>query len=102
MSVPRRLDKMVESGRVTAEEADRLRTGDPEVVDGTVVGIRARHARSRLDAAVAAGAVSRQEAERILTRVWAGEHSPELRALLNRFARIERSDGAEPPKADSL
>lgn len=102
MRVPRHLDKMVEAGRLTSEEADRLRTGDPEVVDDTVVGIRVRHARWRLDAAVAAGAVSRQEAERILERVWAGEHSPELRALLNRFACFERSDGAEGPQGDSL
>jgi hypothetical protein len=93
--VPRRLDKLVASGRITAREAEHLRAGAPEEVDGAVVGIRVRHAGARLDAAVAAGELSREEADSILDRLRAGEHSPELRARLNRLGG-SASEGADP------
>jgi hypothetical protein len=92
--VPRRLERLVESGRITPAEAERLREGDPGGVDDVVVGIRVRHASARLEAAVGAGELRREEADSILARLRAGEHSPELRAQVNRIARSGRRDSA--------
>lgn len=93
--LPRRLDKLVASGRLTAEEADRLRSAEPAgQAKDTLNSIRARHAAAGLDAAVDSGKLSRAEADRILDRVRAGEHSPELRARVRRLA-----EGGEPPQS---
>lgn len=75
-----RLDAMVASGRLTAEEADRLRAtvGAPEF-DEAMGAIRARHAAAHTDAAVAAGTMSPEDAASSLARVRDGEHSRELR-----------------------
>jgi polyhydroxyalkanoate synthesis regulator phasin len=81
--VPRRLNKLVESGRITAEEAERLRAGDTDAV----VGIRVRHATARLDRAVEAGEMTKEQADRLLAQLQAGEHPAELRAELNRLVR---------------
>jgi hypothetical protein len=74
------LDRLVDSGRVTPEEASMLRSaaGAP-AFDAVMRTIRARHARAHAEAAVAAGAISREEAEVSLERVREGDHSPELR-----------------------
>lgn len=89
--VPRRLDRLVSSGRLTAEEADRLRVGaDGEVDEEVLVGIRARHAAAKLDAGVAAGEIDREEADAIRVRLLSGEHSAELRARLNRLGGAGR------------
>jgi hypothetical protein len=51
-----RLDHLVRSGQVTAEEAADLRsTNNLEDYEAAVARIRTRHARVRLDAAVEAG-----------------------------------------------
>jgi polyhydroxyalkanoate synthesis regulator phasin len=85
-------DKMLRSGRITAEEAARLsaagETGDAERV---IRDIRVRHAGARVDAAVAEGAMSREEADGFLDRIRAGEHSRGLRSHLAQFRPKRRS-----------
>jgi hypothetical protein len=75
-----RLDSMVAAGRITEDEATRLRasvgTAD---FDDVLAGIRARHARVHTDEAVAVGRMGSDEADGLLERVRAGEHSSELR-----------------------
>lgn len=89
-------DKLVASGRLTADEAERLRTApDVSRAEQVVREIRARHASERLDAAVAEGAMSRPEADDLLERVRGGEHSPAFRSHLARF-RVRRR---KQPKA---
>lgn len=85
MRVPRRLDKLVASGRLSAEEANRLRSGEPREIEETVIGIRVRHAGARLEAAVAAGEISQAEADAVLDRLRLGDHSAEVRARINRL-----------------
>jgi polyhydroxyalkanoate synthesis regulator phasin len=75
-----RLDAMVSNGRITDEEAVRLRaTEGTPAFDDVVAGIRARHARVHTDTAVADGRMSQEEADGLFERVLAGEHSGELR-----------------------
>ena len=81
---------MVQSGRVTAKEAELLAAGDPDVIDDVMAGIRVRHASAQLDAAVAAGDLDREEADRVIDRLRTGEHSAELRAWVNRLTRLGR------------
>jgi len=75
------LEKMVASGRITPEEAARLRAsaGTPEF-DAVMGTIRVRHAQPHADAAVASGRMSQEEADASLDRVRDGDHSPALRA----------------------
>ena len=82
------LDRMVASGRITEEEAMQLRTaeGTPEF-DAVVGTIRARHAGTHMEAAVAEGDMSQEEAESYLERLRHGEHPKGLRARL----RMHRS-----------
>jgi polyhydroxyalkanoate synthesis regulator phasin len=77
------LDRMVAAGRITDEEAARLRAtaGTPEF-DAAMAAVRARHARAHTDAAVAEGRISTEEAEALLDRVRAGEHSAALRSRI--------------------
>jgi hypothetical protein len=75
-----RLDPMVANGRITVEEADQLRaTEGTPAFDEAVARVRARHAQAHTDPAVAEGTMSRAEADGLLERVLAGEHSTELR-----------------------
>jgi polyhydroxyalkanoate synthesis regulator phasin len=75
-----RLDAMVANGRITADEAAQLRaTEGTPAFDDVVASIRARHAQAHTDPAVADGTMSQEEADRLLERVLAGEHSTELR-----------------------
>jgi polyhydroxyalkanoate synthesis regulator phasin len=83
IKVPRRLDRLVEAGRITADEARRLQAGDTDAA----TEVRVRHATALVEGAVAAGRVSREEADRLLVRLRAGEHSPELRRELNLLLR---------------
>ncbi len=83
-----RLDSMVESGRVTAEEAARLRSAkSDEEVEAAVVAIRSRHAEESLTRAVEAGQMSQSDADANLERIRHGEHPRGLRAHLNRIGR---------------
>jgi len=75
------LDKMVASGRITPDEAARLRaTAGTSEFDAAVAAIRARHAQAHTDRAVEEGRMSEDEADGYLERVRDGEHSRELRA----------------------
>jgi uncharacterized membrane protein YraQ (UPF0718 family)/YHS domain-containing protein len=82
-----RLDAMVASGRITPNEAARLRAtdGTPEF-DHVVAGIRARHAQAHTDPAVAEGRMSQDDADAYLERVRGGEHSRDLRTHIRRKA----------------
>ena len=78
-----RLDRMLASGRITSEEAARLRTasGTGEL-DQEAEQIRLRHFRAKVDAAVVDGRLSRSEAEVLLDRLAQGESPRILRQLL--------------------
>jgi polyhydroxyalkanoate synthesis regulator phasin len=79
------LDKMVASGRLTPEEAERLRaTAGTAGFDEALAAVRTRHARAHTDAAVADGRMSPEDAEALLERVRDGEHSAELRSRIRR------------------
>lgn len=74
------LDRMVDTGRITPQEATCLRAaGDPVAFEAVMAGIRVRHAQMHTDAAVVAGSMTHDEAEAALARVRAGDHSPEVR-----------------------
>jgi polyhydroxyalkanoate synthesis regulator phasin len=77
------LEKMVASGRITPEEAARIRAAAGTTEFDTVMGdIRVRHAQVHTDAAVKAGRMSQQEADASLDRVRNGEHAGELRSRI--------------------
>ncbi|HEY5385818.1 MAG TPA: hypothetical protein VIJ56_11335 [Acidimicrobiales bacterium] len=74
------LDRMIASGRITPEEADRLRVAAGTTEFHAVMGaIRARHAQAHTDAAVAAGTMSAEDAAAALESVRQGDHSADLR-----------------------
>jgi hypothetical protein len=80
------LDRMVGSGRITAEEATALRTAtNAEDYEAAILKIRTRHARARLEAAVEAGQMTQAEAEANLEHVQKGEHPRALRAHLRKI-----------------
>jgi hypothetical protein len=76
-----RLDRMVSSGRLTDDEAGRLRAAEgPEEFDAAVRDVRVRHAGTAMDARIAEGAMSREEADALLERLRRGEHPSGIRA----------------------
>jgi hypothetical protein len=81
------LDRMVASGRVTEDEAARLRSagGNVQAFDAVVREIRVRHATPKLVAAVQSGKMTQAEADSALEQLRAGEHSGSLRARLHRL-----------------
>jgi polyhydroxyalkanoate synthesis regulator phasin len=80
------LDRMVERGQVTKEEADRMRSaGNPDEFDAAVIGVRLRHAGARLDEAVVTGQMTRQEADENLEKLRQGEHPRALRSHLRKL-----------------
>jgi len=94
-------DRLVAAGRLTADEAQRLRAApDVSRAEQVVREIRARHASERLDAAVAEGAMSRHEADDLLARVRGGEHSRALRSHLSRF-RVKPRKQPKPAEPGS-
>jgi polyhydroxyalkanoate synthesis regulator phasin len=75
------LDRMVASGRITDEEAERLRaTAGTPAFDAAMAAVRARHAQEHTDAAVAEGRMSPEDAATLVARVRDGEHSAALRS----------------------
>lgn len=77
------VDRMVASGRITEEEAARLRSADGTADFQTAVGeIRARHASTHIQEAVADGEMSNQEADEYLELLRRGDHQIGLRARL--------------------
>jgi polyhydroxyalkanoate synthesis regulator phasin len=82
------LDTMVESGRITPEEAARLRAAEGTAdFDAAINDVRARHAGAHMEAAVADGGMSQEEADGLLARVRQGEHPEGLRSRLRRHGR---------------
>ncbi len=77
------IDKMVASGRITEQEAVRLRATEGTAdFDAAVAGIRARHAAVHMEGAIGAGQMSQEEAASYLDRLRNGEHPKGLRAQL--------------------
>jgi hypothetical protein len=82
-----RLDHMVQSGQVTADEATGLRSATSDTdYEAAVIRIRTRHARVRLDAAVEAGQMTQAEASANMDRIRKGEHPRSLRTHLRKIA----------------
>jgi hypothetical protein len=86
------IDKMVASGRITENEAVRLRSaeGTPEF-DVAIGDIRARHAGAHMEGAIRAGEMSQEEADGYLERLRSGEHPKGLRAQLAKHRPWKRS-----------
>jgi hypothetical protein len=92
-----RLDQMVESGRVTDREAQRLRAAaTPSEFDEIVLEIRLGHAGTRLSSAVADGTMPQEEADDLLERLRRGEHSRSLRTRLRGLRSADRSSRGGP------
>ena len=95
-----RLDHMVAAGRVTPDEAARLRDADDaEEFELAMGAIRARHAGARLNAAVDSGHMTRGDADEWKGRLRAGDHPRELRGLL-RDVGAGHDEGATDPLRD--
>ncbi len=87
-----RLDQMVDSGRLTYEEAERLRAaGEQGEFDDVVRDIRVRHASTSFEAGVRNGSLTQGEADGFLERLRNGEHSRSLRAGLRDLRSRVRS-----------
>ena len=77
------VDKMVGSGRITGQEAERMRAaGSPGEVDEVVREISLRHAGTKLNAAVDDDRLTKVEADGFLDRLRAGEPLKSLQAEL--------------------
>ena len=82
--IVKQLDKMVQTGRMTEDEAQCIREAEgTPAFEQAVLNVRVRHAAERLDAAVASGEMSREEADGQLQRLREGEHPKGLRARLS-------------------
>ena len=81
--IVQQVDKMVESGRITEDEAAQLRaTEGTAEFDAAVGAIRARHAAGHMEQAIATGDMTQEEADGYLERLRSGEHPRGLRARL--------------------
>ena len=79
------IDKMVASGRITEEDAARLRATEGTAdFDAAIADIRARHAGVHMERAINAGEMSQEEADSYLERLRNGEHPKGLRARLTK------------------
>lgn len=86
-----RLDHMVSTGRITPEEAERIRAaGDADAFQAAMGDVMARHAGPELDAAVAAGRMTQPDADSLKDRLSRGEHAPGLRGYLRRSVKHRR------------
>lgn len=94
------LEKMIASGRMTVQEADRIRAAaDPRDFDAAVQAVRVRHAGAQVGAAIEDGRLTRDEADDILQRLRNGEHSSSLRARLRSHAPRMRPRSRPPVSA---
>lgn len=88
------LDRMVEAGRVTEQEAELLRAAtNPSEFENAVRAIRVRHAGVELDASVADGSLTRSEADALVDRLRHGEHGGGLRARVRALRAHGRHRG---------
>ena len=80
-----RIDKMLAAGRITEEEADRVRAAAESGDLGTAVNeIRARHVREWVAHQVQAGHLSQADADEVLERAERGEDPGSIRSALRR------------------
>ncbi len=79
-----RLDAMVKAGRVSEDEATRLRAADPVRRAEMIQQIQLRHAAARLDEEVRAGRATSGEAGDVLDRLSKGESPRILSRLLRK------------------
>jgi hypothetical protein len=78
----RRLDKMVKNGRVTAHDAEQVRTAaSPDDRSAAVAAVRTQHVRARIDEGVAEGRLSQQEAAGLLAQLDAGQDPKDIPGL---------------------
>jgi polyhydroxyalkanoate synthesis regulator phasin len=86
------LDKMVQTGQMTADEAQSIRNAEgTPAFEEALLDVRLRHAATRLDGAVADGEMTRDEADEQLQRLREGEHPKGLRARLSRHDKRDHS-----------
>jgi|SRR5215204_701220 len=79
-----RLDRMLARGRITPEEANRVRDAkDQAEQHAALTAIRTRHARDRVAAAMAEGRIQADEADEVLQRLAEGEDPKAVRRLLH-------------------
>jgi hypothetical protein len=84
---------MVESGRITQEEAARVRAaGESSEFDVAVREIRLRHARERLDQVVEDGRVTKAEADDLRERLNKGDDPRIVRRLGRRAVSGDQGD----------
>lgn len=89
-----KLDKMVKAGRLSEEEAERLRTAaTSDELDDAGREIQLGHARARVTAAVEDGSLTQDESRAILDRLDQGEDPRFLRGLGRRPRRDRSADG---------
>lgn len=75
------LHRMVETGRISDAEAQRLRATRGTAEFATALNeVRARHAATHLDRAAEEGRIGREQGADFLDRVRAGDHSRRLRS----------------------
>lgn len=92
MGLGKRLDKMLASGRITEAEADSVRAAaTPDEREAAARAIQLRHARARVDDAVAEGGVSPEDAAVLRARLESGEAPGFLRGLRGRRGRADQA-----------
>jgi hypothetical protein len=91
----RQVRHLVESGRLTEEEAAQLRAADEATRQAVLTEIRSGHAAERLAGAVDAGLIDEASAGALTDQVRAGGHDPKLRRHINDLARRARAAGDE-------
>jgi hypothetical protein len=82
-----RIEKMLAAGRITEDEAARVRAAETGTIDDVVREIQLRHAREWRAAAVAEGRVSERDAAEALDRLERGDDPDAIRALRRRRDR---------------
>jgi hypothetical protein len=91
----KQLDRLVASGRLTTEEAERLRRAEGQAEFEAAVGaISLRHATAQVEAAVKAGVMTEDEANASLARIENGGHSRSARAHLSGLLRRKQPHGS--------
>lgn len=87
----RRVDKMLVAGRITAAEADAIRSAaTPEEAEAAIDAVRQRHMSAHVGEAVAAGSVSEADGQELVER--ARSEGPEvLRDLRRKGKRTSSS-----------
>jgi hypothetical protein len=83
-----RIDKLLATGRITEDEAERVRQAvESGHIDAVVTEIRLRHARDWLVTAVADGRMTQAEADAVVGRLERGEDPRPLRGGRGRRER---------------